>query len=237
LKGIALTDHDTLAGIREAFATGLEIGVAVLPGVELSAEWGEQDVHILGYWVSQKHRDLTDLMQRLRCDRANRVAKIVQRLGALGLPLTMAEVVTAATSHTDSLGRPHVARALVARGYVDSMEAAFARYLDRGRPAYVPRYKLGPEDAVMAIVGGGGVAVWAHPGALASDLIEPLVEAGLTGIEVFHPHHDPAREAALSGLALRYGLVITGGSDAHDAAELGIRNIGLNTWFELWSRK
>jgi len=237
LQGIALTDHDTCVGLEEAFAAGLTYGLAVLPGIELSAEWCDKDVHILGYWISQSDRQLTALTAKLRAERATRIASMVARLGELGLPLTLSEVTDQNKGDAHSLGRPHVARALLNRGYVGNFAAAFDQYLERGRPAYVPRYKLLPEEAIKAIVGSGGVAVWAHPGPLAKLLLKPLVKAGLRGIEVYHPDHDEARERELLGLACEHGLVVTGGSDAHSAAALGTKGIGNHVWYELWSRR
>ncbi|MBT9153889.1 MAG: 5'-3' exoribonuclease [Firmicutes bacterium] len=235
LKGIALTDHDTCAGLEEAFAAGLELGLWVLPGVELSAEWGDEDVHILGYWISASHRELSDLMLKLRANRASRMARIVARLGELGLTISLSEVNAQSDQDGYSLGRPHIARALVARGYVRSMSEAFDLYLERGRPAYVPRYKLSPQEAIGAIVRSGGVAVWAHPGHLASQLLLPMVQAGLAGMEVYHPQHDTRQEQALLRLAKYYELVVTAGSDAHSAAALGAKRASLDTWYQLWS--
>jgi len=237
LKGIALTDHDTCAGLKEAFAASLEVGLPVLPGVELSAEWGEHDVHILGYWINETHRDLANLMIKMRADRTCRAAKIVARLGDLGITLTLSEVTAHSTGDEHSLGRPHIARALMARGFVNSIAEAFDLYLERGRPAYVARYKLTPEEAISAIVGSGGVAVWAHPGQLAPLLLAPLVAAGLAGLEVYHPDHNPELEQALLRRAQSHNLVITAGSDAHSATGLGAKRIGLNVWSELWSRR
>lgn len=237
LKGIALTDHDTCAGLQEAFAAGLEHDLAVLPGLELSAEWCDKDVHILGYWISQSNRPLVALMAKLRSERATRIANMVARLRELGLPLMLSEVTDQNDGDGHSLGRPHVARALINRGYVDSVDEAFDLYLERGRPAYVPRYKLLPEEAIRAIVVSGGVAVWAHPGPLASLLLKPLVKAGLAGLEVYHPDHDPRREQELLAFAQQHHLVATGGSDAHSGAALGLRSVGLDVWYELWSRR
>lgn len=237
LKGIALTDHDTCAGLQEGFAAGLRFGVAVLPGVELSAEWGDRDVHILGYWISGSDRELSELMSKLRSQRATRMASMVSRLTSLGLPLTLSEVTAQSNGDGHSLGRPHVARALVARGYVSNVAEAFDLYLERGRPAYVPRYKLSPEEAISAIVGSRGVAVWAHPGHLASQRLESMIRAGLAGIEVYHPDHTHEREQELLGLAREHRLVVTGGSDAHSAAALGERTSNIEVWHELWSRR
>jgi len=237
LTGIALTDHDTCAGLADAIAAGLALGVAVLPGIELSAEWCDKDVHILGYWINQNNRQLTALTAKLRAERTNRIVETLERLGELGLPLTLSEVRDQSGRDGHSLGRPHVARALCKRGYVASFAAAFDLYLERGRPAYVPRYKLSPREAIRTIIQSGGVAVWAHPGALADLLLKPLVKDRLQGVEVYHPDHDVTREHELLALAREHSLVVTGGSDAHFAPALGTKSVGTEVWYELWSRR
>ncbi|MER3460489.1 MAG: hypothetical protein C4303_04910, partial [candidate division GAL15 bacterium] len=160
LKVLALTDHDTTEGIREAQGEAARLGIELIPGVELSTHVPGSEVHILGYFVDWHEQQLAGLLRRLRKGRVNRAREMVRRLNQLGVPLTFEDVAR----HADgAVGRPHVARALVAGGYVASFEEAFTRYLARGRPAYVERERFTPEEAVQVILQAGGVPVFAHP--------------------------------------------------------------------------
>lgn len=236
LRGLALTDHDTTAGVAEAVLAGLEVGLHVIPGVEISAEWNEEDVHILGYWTGNRGK-LPSIMEKARTAREERVKKITRRLSELGVALTFDEVVAANSGRFEALGRPHVARALMSKGLVSSVGEAFDKYLERGRQAFVPRFKLEPEEAIRAIIDSGGVPVWAHPGQLAHALIRPLIQAGLKGLEVFHPAHSAETEVALLALAREHHLVVTGGSDAHEAINIGNKYCPLETWSALWRER
>ena len=178
-----------------------------------------------------------ELMHRAREARVERAKAMVCKLNALGIDLSFADVTNAADDGTDSLGRPHIARVLVSLGLVQDVPQAFARYLERGKPAFVPRFKLSPAEAVQAIIASKGVAVWAHPGSLGGVLIEELINAGLNGIEVFHPIHSPIEEKWLTELAILHQMIITGGSDAHDATTVGIRSVDDAVWNKIILRK
>ena len=141
LTGIGLTDHDTVAGIDEAHKVATSLGLRVIPGVEISAEWRDKDVHILGYFV-ENSGPLADIMQRARDARVERAKRIIHKLQALGVDISFTEVTNAAREDIESLGRPHIARVLVSKGVVRDVPQAFALYLERGRLAYVPRFKL-----------------------------------------------------------------------------------------------
>ncbi len=218
LAVIALTDHDTLGGVAEAQQAAAGSELEVITGVEISSEgeWG--DLHILGYYVDPENGPLQEMMQAMRDARLGRARKMIERLGKLGMPLEWEEVRVLAGG--DSVGRPHVARALVNRGYVKTMQEAFDRFLANGGPAHVPRLKLTPSEVIQMIVEAGGVAVLAHPGHYwtALELLPEFVGYGLRGVEVYYPHHSPEQIEMLLGLCREYGLLVTGGTDFHGPA-------------------
>ena len=211
----ALSDHDTLAGVAEAIAAGNEQGVRVIPATELNtdSEWG--DVHVLGYFLDPLDAGLEERLRTLREKRARRVETMVERLAALGYPLDLTRVLEIAQG--GSLGRPHLAQALVEAGHVPSFDAAFASVLARSSPAYVPREGLTPHEAVQVVRAHGGVPCLAHPGTAVrlEELLPQLVAAGLAGIECFYGEHTPEATARYLRLAEQHSLVPTGGSDFH----------------------
>ena len=214
LEAIAITDHDTTAGLPAAQAAARG-RLLVLPGIELSAEAGGQDVHVLGYLLEADDPTFQAQLAGFRDDRLTRGQRIVERLAALGSPVAWERVLALADG--GAVGRPHIALALVEAGHVASVDEAFRRYLYTGGPAYVGRERLSPAAAVALIQGARGVAVLAHPGLVAgyAPLVEQLAAAGLDGVEVVHPHNPPAVRENLRALARRYDLVMTGGSDFH----------------------
>jgi 3',5'-nucleoside bisphosphate phosphatase len=220
LAAIALTDHDTTAGIAEATSTGELIGVRVVPGCEFSvrAPWGE--LHVLGYFLPPGHALLETFLATTRAARHRRADQIVARLRRLGLAIELADVV--ATAAGGALGRPHVARVLVERGVTLDINDAFARYLGRGRPAYVEKPLPSLSQVTELVHAVGGVAVAAHLGEHGTEgQIRQFYEQGLDGLEVRHPSHSPGNERRLTGIAERLGLAISGGSDWHGDTELG----------------
>lgn len=213
LRILAITDHDTVDGIASAAEEAGRAGIELVPGVELSTDVPDGEVHILGYFVDWHDEEFLALLRRLREGRLARAQEMVRRLNQLGLPITFEEVAR----HADgSVGRPHVARALVAAGYVASFEEAFERYLARGRPAYVERERFAPEEAVQAVQRAGGVPVFAHPlWGGQRDRVGRLVDCGLRGIEAYYPDHSPQDVRRFLDWARDFGLVATGGSDYH----------------------
>jgi predicted metal-dependent phosphoesterase TrpH len=229
LHVIAITDHDTTNGIEEA-QRAAQGSPVVIPGIELSAEDAEGDVHTLGYFINIHDPVFQERLAQFRDDRLHRARRIVEKLDALGLPVDWARVKTIAG--TGAVGRAHIARAMVEARYVVTVKEAFDRYLHVGGPAYVARQRLSPQEAIALIHRAGGVAVLAHPGLVPhyeSLLVERLVPAGLDGIEVVHPDNPPQVEQRARELAQQYGLIMTGGSDFHDlawVAETGEAMIG-----------
>jgi len=211
VKALAITDHDTLAGWDEAFsAAGADLDI--VPGVELSTTENGRSLHVLGFYPN---RDALDpaLQERLEV-RRERAAAMVERLAELGLPITLP-----AMEGNRAPGRPHLAAAMVAAGYATSMDEVFDRWLgDRG-PAYVPYAEFSAADGIRLLRDCGAVPVWAHPylfrGGTVETVLPKLVEAGLMGVEVYHPSHSPSDVRRLETYCQRYGLVMTGGSDYH----------------------
>lgn len=221
---IALTDHDTVAGLAEAQAAGAELGVRIVNGIELSAVEGEAETHVLGLHL----RD-TLVIERelgaLREMRERRGQKIVDKLVALGVQVTFPDVLAQAGG--GAVGRPHVARALVADGWATDVRDAFDRYLGAGKPAYVAKDQLGMASAIAIVHAAGGLAVLAHPGPAGTrERLAALAALGLDGVEVRHPGHSPSDTNRLGALAAQLGLLPSGGSDWHGAVD-GPRTIGM----------
>ncbi|MDI6709630.1 MAG: PHP domain-containing protein [Thermoanaerobacterales bacterium] len=213
LGAIAITDHDTVAGLQEAREAAAGSPLVVVPGVEINTDYSGREVHVLGYYPRLEPQFIALLKDRAEA-RVRRVIRMVEKLNALGIAIRVSDVM--ARAGQGSVGRPHVAAALVAAGAVADMREAFDRFIGRGGPAYVPRARLHPAEAVQSIARVGGVPVLAHPGTIGDDRILPeLLAAGLAGVEAYHPEHDEDRTKHYLALAERYGLVVTGGSDFH----------------------
>ena len=225
LRAIALTDHDTVAGVEEAVTAGKELGVEVVPGVEISAQFGPGTMHVLGYYLHTTHPELIGALKKLQQARAARNPKIIERLQTLGLKITTAEVLELSGGQ---VGRPHIAQALLRRGYVSSMDEAFSRYLKKGAVAYVEKFRFSPQHAIGLIRKAGGLASLAHPFTLGIDepeelrpVLMELQAMGLEGMEVFYPDHTEQMTALYDDVARRLGLLRTGGSDFHGDLKTG----------------
>lgn len=219
LAGIAITDHDTVAGIEEAMSAGLEYGVRIVPGVEISTSAEGKDIHILGYGIETKDPMLLERLVALRQVRNRRNEEMIACLNELGIALTLEEVEReAATSARGdgSIGRPHFAEVLVRKGYVQDVREAFDRYLAEGAAAYVNPQRIGPLEAVRWIHEAGGVAIVAHPGIYRNDrLVQEMLAGGVNGLEAYHSDHDEEDERKYRQLAESQGKFVTGGSDFH----------------------
>lgn len=214
LKAIAITDHDSVEGISKAVGSA-PARLLVIPGVELSTEDNDREIHILGYFIAYDAPCLLQTLAGIRRQRLERGRQIVKRLQRLGIPITFEMVQAAAGAGV--IGRPHVARTLIGIGAVSSVEDAFRELLGPGCPAYVPRARFDTVAAVRLIREVGGAPVLAHPGInRGEEVLEKLVNVGLSGIEVEYPEHTSEQRAYYRQLARRYGLIATGGSDYHD---------------------
>ncbi len=216
LAALALTDHDTVAGIAEAEAAAAALGLPFVPGLELSAYDADRgSTHLLGYFIDPEHSQLLDFLEEVRQSRVARAAVMVDKLNELGLSVSFEEVIAEA-SPDGLIARPHVARALVGGGWVESYGEAFSRFIAAGRPAYVPTEHVEAAEGIRWIHDAGGLAVLAHPGKThGPDAVRQLAEAGLDGLETLHPEHGPVEVRKLRGLAAELGLLETGGSDWH----------------------
>lgn len=222
-SAIAIADHDILDGIEPAMLVGEKRGIEVIPGVELSAEANGEEVHILGYYMDWQDQSFREELQLFRDSRHTRAQKMVDKLNQLGVDIKYDDVLKQADSA--SVGRPHIAAVLVDKGYVANISEAFRRYLRDDGPAYMPKHKLSPAEAITLILDVGGIPILAHPGTLKQDIIPELISCGLMGLEAFHPNHAIEISDYYRYIAKHRNLLITGGSDCHgwpDKTTMGI---------------
>lgn len=214
LDALALTDHDTMAGLAEAHAEAASCGLELIPGIELSCTDGTHDIHLLAYWLDVENAELLAALQSRREQRLQRLEAVIGRLGEHGITITR-EIVLQIAGRSP-VGRPHIARALIQHGAVATMDEAFKRFLGDDAPCYVQHNELSSAEAIRLIRGAGGVPVVAHPVYLRDDaVIERLCAEGLAGVEAYHGSHSPATAQRYVELARRLGLLVTGGSDYH----------------------
>lgn len=236
ITAFALTDHDTTEGLEDAAAEADRVGLHMIPGVELSLDWDKGGMHLVVLWLTPGPGPLQDRLAGLQASRANRNGRIVELLQGLGMDITLEEIE--AESGGGSTGRPHIAAVMVRKGYVPDIPTAFDEYLAAGRPAYLGRDRLSPEEGIGLARASGAVPVLAHPHTLGvdnrfemADLMERLSAAGLVGIECYYgTYEQPGREGMVA-MARRFGLMPSGGSDYHgiyktDVA-LGLGKVGI----------
>ncbi|HEY3864113.1 MAG TPA: PHP domain-containing protein [Verrucomicrobiae bacterium] len=214
LAAMALTDHDTVEGCERMAAACQPLGVEFVPGTELTAEFEGYEVHLLGFFLDVRQPKLLGEIKKFQTVRQQRIHEMVAKLNELGVPLRAESVFELA--NCQSPGRPHVGRALAQQGLCGSMDEAFERFLKKGRPAWVPKYKMSALDAVNLVHQAGGLAVLAHPGLNHCDHIIPQLAAdGLDGLECFHSRHSPTQSTHYIAMASRLNLAVSGGSDCH----------------------
>jgi 3',5'-nucleoside bisphosphate phosphatase len=234
LDVVALTDHDTFDGLNAAVAEGQRIGVQVLRGMELSCSRGGDSVHLLAYGANPLNADLIAELALVRGGRKGRLAGVLMKLAELGVPVSEAEVM-AQVGDSPSVGRPHIADAMIKAGHVRDREEAFDRFLAEGGPAHVQRYAIELERGIDLVHAAGGVAVIGHPWGRGREHVLPpallsalAAEHGLDGVEVDHQDHDASTRAQLRTLAAELGLLVTGSSDYHGTGKLD-HDLGCNT--------
>lgn len=216
IRTMAVTDHDTMAGVVPTQQAAEARGMTCLPGIEITSVHGGRDVHVLAYFLPADAPGLQPMLAAQRQQRVNRALEIASRLERLGAPVDKDAMIEAAAGSGKSLARPQIAQALIAAGHVATVAEAFDRYLGEDSPAYVPHTGVSPAEVVALVVAGGGIPSLAHPGYRPKDEIIPgLVEAGLVGLECYHSSHDADATAHYLDIAKQHGLLVTGGSDFH----------------------
>jgi 3',5'-nucleoside bisphosphate phosphatase len=232
LLAVAITDHDTITGAPEGLQAGGELNVNVIPGIEISAVYNPGTLHMLGYF-GLFPSGLEDDLEKIQKGRSDRFPKIIERLNSMGLDVSVEDVSHIAGDA--QIGRPHIAKALIKKGYVKDFDDAFDKYLGKGKPAYVEKEKLTWEEAITLIKRHKGISVLAHPFTLElksrelTNLIISMKEAGLNGMEVYYPEHNREQTKLYRDIAIKEGLVLTGGTDFHTperGASLGDCGIG-----------
>lgn len=214
LSAIGIVDHDTIDGIASAVEAGKIEGVEIVPGVELSSQTEGRDIHIIGYYFDLKCPNFKTYLKLFQKARYRRAEKMVQNLNRLGIHLSMKDVEGRAKGCC--IGRPHLAEVLMERGYIETFQEAFHKYIGYGSKAYEEKYQIMPEEAIRLIAEAKGLSFLAHPSyAIHNEIIYKLIKAGLDGIEIFHPKLDPNRMQHLQNIVRDHGLLISGGSDCH----------------------
>jgi len=220
MRVVAITDHDITDAVRLALPLARQAGLTLVPAVEINTDYGASEVHILGYWIELDHAGLQAELARIRDARLERNRQIIARLAQVGCHISE-QRVRAIAGH-GSLGRPHLAAAIVEAGCARDLPEAFDRFIGRRGVAYVERYRITPQEAVCHVLAAGGLPVLAHPGNIGRDeLVAELVPVGLAGIEAYHSDHSSADAARYVALAQRLGLLVTGGTDSHGPAGPG----------------
>ena len=213
---IAITDHDTTASVSAAQAVGNDVRVQVIPAIEVSSTHAGRDVHVLGYFVDTEADALQRHEVRATTRREERMREMVERLAEEGISIGYEDVETAAGPDRVAIGRPHLARALVAAGHATSVPDAFDRLIGDASPSFVPTHLLQPRDAVELVLASGGVPVWAHPaGDMVDELLPQLIDVGLGGLEVYRPSHRKNDVLRYEAICRAAGLMVSGGSDWH----------------------
>lgn len=219
LSAVAITDHDTVAGLEEALQAGRTFGITVVPGVEISSSEDGRDIHVLGYYMDVNNPLFLTRLEELRNVREGRNERMLARLRELGYAITLEEVLERrgpVEQKDTTVGRPHIAQVLVDKGYAESQQDAFNRLIGEGGAAFISPKRISPETAISWIHEAGGAAVLAHPGLYGNDvLVERLAGSGLDGIEADHSDHSPEEVEKYREIARRYGLIATAGSDYH----------------------
>ena len=214
---ISIVDHDTVLGIEPALESAGEKDIEVLPGIELTAEYNNQEIHILGYLFDYKDRAFRNKLEDLRQNRIERIYKITDKLKGIGLNLEADKVF--ALSKLGTVGRMHIAMAMVNDGLVGSAAEAFSRFIGDKSPAYVCGFRFSPAEAIGLIRSVGGLAVLAHPYSVKDDILTQLIEIGIDGLEIYYPEHSQSCINFYLNLAQKHNLLITGGSDYHGRAK------------------
>jgi len=224
IDAISITDHDNISAIKEATKIGEEVGIEVIPGVEISSEIGGKEIHILAYFFETDNQELEHYLNFFREERKKRAVRIVNKLNNLGLSISMDDVMEKAKNST--VGRPHIAQAMFDKGLISYYFEAFNKYIGNGSPAYEKKVYFSPQSAFKIINDAGGLSFIAHPGNMPEVLLYELIQAGVDGIEVIHPSHSRQQEKFYKGIVNSYFLLESGGSDFHGGRREDEKNFG-----------
>jgi len=221
---VSITDHDTVNGISEAIDAGKKYGVEIIPGLEISSDIRDREVHLLAYFFDPANKELEEYLKFFRAERIKRAIRIIEKLNTLGLYLELEDVMQFARN--SAVGRPHIAKALVKKELVSNYFEAFSKYIGNGCPAYERKVHVSPRSAFKIISDAGGLSFIAHPGNLPDAVMIELIEAGLDGIEVVHPSHLPHQVKHYRGIVNEFFLLESGGSDFHGGERNDYNNLG-----------
>jgi len=221
---LSVTDHDNIKGFKPAYEAGKKFGVDVIPGVEISSEISNREIHILGYFFDPDNPELERYLNFFREERIKRASRIVHKLNNLGFDIHINEVLDKAAN--SSVGRPHIAQVMLEKGIVNSYYEAFNKYIGNGMPAFEKKVHVSPESAFKIIADAGGLSFVAHPGNIPEHLLKELIEAGMDGIEVVHPSHNKLQQKFYKGIVNSYFLLSSGGSDYHGGKREDENNLG-----------
>jgi len=218
LSALAVVDHDTIGGIKEAQEASLINQIELIPGIEFSTEYDGQEAHILGYLIDYGKQDLIRKLEEVKQDRLERIHRILNKLKGIGKDLAPEEVLAVAGSGT--IGRLHIARAMVKKGLVGTTQEAFQKYIGDKCPAYIAGFRFSPKEAINAIKDAGGIPVLAHPYTVDKDeFFHQIISDGIMGLEVYYPEHTQSMINFYLSIVKEHGLLATGGSDFHGGAK------------------
>ena len=224
LEAISITDHDNLSGINDAIEKGNEIGIEVIPGLEISSDIKDREIHILGYFIQTDSIELERYLNFFREERLKRAVRIINKLNQLGLSITIDNVMEIAKN--SAIGRPHIAQAMLEQGLTSTFYEAFNKYIGNNGPAYEKKVHISPQSAFKIINDAGGLSFIAHPGYMEESLLKELIDEGVDGIEVIHSSHSPHQINFYRGIVNEYFLLESGGSDFHGGKREDEKNFG-----------
>lgn len=221
---ISITDHDTIDGVKEAIDIGKFYGIEVIPGLEISSDFLDTEIHILAYFFDTDSKELDEYLNFFRAERYKRAVRIINKLNSIGQSISFEDVLEVAGKST--IGRPHIAKAMVNKGLVSNYYEAFNKYIGNGCVAYEKKVHLSPQSACKIINDTGGLSFIAHPNNLSDEIIKMLIDSGIDGIETIHPSNLPNKTEYFRGIVNEYFLLECGGSDFHGGERNDLSNLG-----------
>ncbi len=224
ITAISITDHDSLNGLQEAIECGKDLGIDVIPGVEISTDLDDKEIHLLAYFIDIENEEFQKYLSFFRDERFHRAKRIVRKLQNLGLHITIDDVM--AQAQNSAVGRPHIAYALMELGIIKNYTEAFEKYIGDYGPAFERKIHVSPHSALKLISDAGGLSFIAHPGYMKESLLLSLIKAGIDGIECVHPSHNESQVTFYRGIVNQYCLLETGGSDFHGGKKMDDETLG-----------